>query len=445
MPTTTERAWQRLRDRIDWDAPFARLATTHGLGAMGEAMLAMALASSLFFKTDPAEGREKVLLGLLITMAPFAVVGPLIGPVMDRVRGGHRAVVVGSMALRAATATTMVWAVADESWVLFPAAFVMLVLSKTYQVARAAVVPTVVPGDRELIEANSKLQLLGGVAGVLGSIPGGLLFLVGPAAVTVGCALCFGAASLASLQIPPHRVAETPPAPAEVAELRGAAVVLAASAMAVLRAMVGFVTFLLAFELRGAQRSPVENLAEHLVVALRSFPGLVIEPLSEPPKWYFAVIVVVGLAGSMAGASLAPRLRSMLSEERILLGAAAFGALGALVGSLISGLASYVVLGGSVAVAGSTAKQAFDSLVQRDAPDANRGRSFARFESRFQVAWVIGAVVPTALHLPFDAGAGVVAAAGIFAAGCYWVGRFPQLSRSGKSGISRSRGSSGSV
>ena len=44
-----------------------------------------------------------------------------------------------------------------------------------------------------------------------------------------------------------------------------------------------------------------------------------------------------------------------------------------------------------------TAKQAFDALVQRDAPDANRGRSFARFETRFQLAWVMGAFIPVVL------------------------------------------------
>ena len=50
--------------------------------------------------------------------------------------------------------------------------------------------------------------------------------------------------------------------------------------------------------------------------------------------------------------------------------------------------------------------------MQRDAPDANRGRSFARFESRFQVVWVLGAVVPAAVHLPFEAGAIAVAVVG---------------------------------
>jgi len=432
-----------LVDRVDWDTPFARLALTHASNAAGEALLAMALATSLFFKTDPAQGRDKVLLGLLLTMAPFAVVGPLIGPAMDRVRGGHRAVVIGSMVSRSLIAVLMVWAIADDSWTLFPLAFAMLVLGKTYQVARAAVVPTVVPTDEELIEANSKLQLLGGIAGVLAAVPGAVLFLIGPGAVTVGCAAGFVVASFAATRIPALSVAEAPPAAEESAELRSASVVLAASAMAVLRAMVGFVTFLLAFELRGAQRSPLENLGEHVVTAMSYLPGLHVAPLAEPPKWYFGVVVALSVLGAMAGAAVAPRLRSRLEEERILLGAAAAAAAGGILASLVGGLLSYALLCTLVPLGASAAKQAFDSIVQLNAPDANRGRSFARFESRFQVAWVLGGVIPTAVHLPFEAGVIVVGAAGVFAAVCYGLGRFPQLSRSGKSGISVSSGRSG--
>ena len=44
-------------------------------------------------------------------------------------------------------------------------------------------------------------------------------------------------------------------------------------------------------------------------------------------------------------------------------------------------------------VAANMARQAFDSLTQRLAPDAEKGRAFARFETRFQIAWVIGAVI----------------------------------------------------
>jgi predicted branched-subunit amino acid permease len=37
-------------------------------------------------------------------------------------------------------------------------------------------------------------------------------------------------------------------------------------------------------------------------------------------------------------------------------------------------------------------RQGFDSILQRDAPAAARGRSFARFETLFQLVWVLGAL-----------------------------------------------------
>ena len=57
------------------------------------------------------------------------------------------------------------------------------------------------------------------------------------------------------------------------------------------------------------------------------------------------------------------------------------------------------------------AKQAFDSIVQRDAPDANRGRSFARFETRFQLVWVIGALIPIVVPIPAELGFVLIVAA----------------------------------
>jgi MFS family permease len=45
-------------------------------------------------------------------------------------------------------------------------------------------------------------------------------------------------------------------------------------------------------------------------------------------------------------------------------------------------------------------RQAFDSLLQHHAPDADRGRAFARFETRFQLAWVLGAMGPVVVLPP---------------------------------------------
>ena len=50
---------------------------------------------------------------------------------------------------------------------------------------------------------------------------------------------------------------------------------------------------------------------------------------------------------------------------------------GGLAAAWIGGLAASMLLAGIVAVVSTAGRLAFDSLVQRDAPDANRGRSFA--------------------------------------------------------------------
>jgi hypothetical protein len=47
----------------------------------------------------------------------------------------------------------------------------------------------------------------------------------------------------------------------------------------------------------------------------------------------------------------------------------------------------------AIAAGSACGRLVFDSLVQRDAPDAARGRAFARFETRFQIVWVLGGLL----------------------------------------------------
>lgn len=58
--------------------------------AAGDLLITLALATSLFFSVQPNEARTKVALYLLVTMVPFALLAPLIGPLLDRLRGGRR-------------------------------------------------------------------------------------------------------------------------------------------------------------------------------------------------------------------------------------------------------------------------------------------------------------------------------------------------------------------
>lgn len=373
-------------------SPFARLARSHVFGAAGDALVTIALANSLFFDLDPNGARTKVLLYLALTMAPLALVAPFIGPLLDRSRGGRRWMLIGAHAGRALVCLVMLNDL--DSLLLFPEAFTVLALGKAYGVARSALVPTVVKSDAELVEANSKLQLLSGLAAPAAAVPAGIAFLVGGSPGVLAVAIvAYSCATLAALRVPATQVAAAPATAAETAELRGIGILLAASAMGLVRGMVGFLTFLMLFALR------------------------------EEPTWHMGVVLALTGAGSLVGSAVAPKLRQAMPEERMMMTVLGGTIVMALLTAAIGGLVAAAVLAATVAIVSTSAKLGFDSLVQRDAPDANRGRSFARFEVRFQLFWVVGAVIPVLISIPQHVGFLILAGVSGFALFSYIAGQ----------------------
>ena len=136
------------------DTGLARLTELHAVNVAGDAALTVSLAGTVFaLPTDEARGR--VALFLVLTMAPFVLLAPLIGPLLDRFRHGRRWALGTTLATRAFLAWVLATAVVDDSPWLFPAALGCLVASRSYAVARAAAVPRLLParhqpGHREL-------------------------------------------------------------------------------------------------------------------------------------------------------------------------------------------------------------------------------------------------------------------------------------------------------
>ena len=396
---STPAGWEPLKTpkhRAGADAfhlsPFARLARAHVLVGTGDALVTIALANSLFFDLDPNDARWKVFLYLALTMAPLAVVAPFIGPALDRSVGGRRWMIVGVTAARAAVCLVMIDDL--QGLMLFPEAFAVLALGKAYSVSRSAVVPTVVRNDDELVEANSKLQLLSGLAVPLAGIPAGVSFAIaGSEGVLVMAVVAYTAGTLAALRIPATQVASAPATAAESAELRGVGVLLAASAMGLIRGIVGFLTFLLLFELR------------------------------DDPTWNMGAVLALSGAGALVGSAVAPALRRSFSEERMLMMVLGVAVAGGVTAAWLGGLAASMLLAAIVAVVSTAGRLAFDSLVQRDAPDANRGRSFAAFELRFQLVWVVGAMIPVLISIPSTMGFLIIAGVAGFALFSYVAGQ----------------------
>ena len=386
-------------------------------------MIAVALAGSIFFSISPDAARQRVALYLALTMAPFAVVTPLIGPVIDRMPGGRRAMILVTNLGRFVVALLIVRHI-DTLW-LFPEAFVLLVLQKTYAVAKSAVVPRYVPSELSLVRANSRLALISAVMSLLGASVGAAFALVGSPAWAAGAAAVgYGLALVLAVPLPRMPVARAPATSDERSALRAATILLSASAMALLRGAVGFVTFMLAFELRGGEEGlDVSAPGAALGGSVASARGIDIVGDPGAPAWHFAVVVAAAGLSAFVGVQVAPILRRRVVEEIMLLGSLALGVLSALVAGISGGLEGLTILAGGVALTSAVGKLAFDSLVQRDAPDANHGRTFARFEARFQVAWVVGAFLPVALPIPARLGSLLVAAGIGFALVSFIVGR----------------------
>ncbi len=415
-----------LKDLLDQNTPFGRLALTHVLSTAGDTMVTISLAGSLFFSISPEAAKSKVILYLLLTAAPFAVVAPLMGPVIDRSRGARRALVVASTSLRALVCVLMAGDI--KSLLLFPLAFTMLVLSKVYLVTKGALVPVLASRDPiepvrgaaaergdageagapasdaapsahepvELSVLNAKLGLLASIAGFAAALPAVLILKLGgaswvlyvdifvfAAAAVAGSRLPIGRSSGAvnapdTLQDPgarsrvarrgdwnERRTAEDaaqadddvqwePSTPLEALGARGhPEVVLAATAMSLLRGLVGFTTFLLAFELREQKAA----------------------------TWWFGYMLAASTIGAVVGVLLVPRVRRLVGEPQMLGLSVWAVALVAAIAAFVGGRTVQGALAFVLGLSAAAAKPAFDALVQRYVPPAAQGRAFARFET----------------------------------------------------------------
>jgi MFS family permease len=183
-------------------------------GGAGDAFVAVSLAGTIFFSTSVDQARGRVVLFLLVTMAPFAVLAPFIGPFLDRMQQGRRYLLGGTMLARGLLCWGMSAAI-HSPVTLLPAAFGILVLQKAYGVARASVTPRLLPAEISLVTANARSQLMALTASMLaGGAAAGIETTVGAAWVLRAGTLIYLAAMFLALRLP-ERVDSPAPAPAE--------------------------------------------------------------------------------------------------------------------------------------------------------------------------------------------------------------------------------------
>ncbi len=373
------------------ESGLSRIIEMHVFNTGGDAAVAVALAGTVFF-ADPGGARGHVALFLGLTMLPFAVVAPLLGPFLDRFSHGRRWAIGTTMAARAFLCWSMTGAVSDNSIALYPAALGCLVSSKAYGVARAATIPRLLPDGLTLVKANSRISLsgviggalVGGLAGIASKLGGG------PWALRVAF-VAFVIATVLAILLPPAADSVSGEAPQKIREaLRyhvPGPVVFALRANAGLRMLSGFLTMFMAFLLI---RHPLPGWEDKATLLM----GL--------------VIGAAGL-GNTVGIGIGNLLKSAKPSIVVVVVLLADTA-AAIFCALFYGLFPAMLLGLTAGISQGLGKLALDATIQAEVPERSRTSAFARSETLLQLAWVIGGFIGIALPLNHSVGLFVLAA-----------------------------------
>jgi len=409
-----------------------------------DAFVTVALAGTIFFSTSVDQARGRVVLFLIITMAPFAVLAPFIGPALDRIQQGRRFVLAGTMLTRGLLCYAMS-ANVSNSVTLLPAAFGILVLQKAGGVVKASVTPRLLPANLTLVTANARSGLISIATSTAAAVLAAGIQYAGGAAWTLRVGtLIYLAAMLLALRLPeqidvPAAERTPPPSPArreargrdqergpsrepptrpdvprptlplEAAEKPdagrghhrghwrtlanvGPIVAEAMTVNAVLRAYSGYILFLLAFLLRSVNLGTVFGHEVSHNFALGAL----------------ALGLSVGSLASMILGSFFRGRRPQLIMFSVL-------AIAPVVTAFCAwqfGLWTAVIVEATAIFCASLAKLGQDSIVGREIGDEIRSSTFAVSETLNQVANVAGGLAGVLVSMLNNGQAGLSIAAG---------------------------------
>jgi MFS family permease len=424
--TVTRAAAQRSREmgsRMYWMVQ--RAATADGADKSGltaltwpvvanfavDAAMAVALANTLFFAAASGESKSKVALYLLITIAPFALIAPFIGPALDRLQHGRRVALAASFVLRTGLALLLIFNYdgatnSYPSMVLYPCALAMMVFSKSFSVLRSAVTPRVMPPTIDLVRVNSRLTVFGLLGGTIagGAVAFGFewvfthLFKLPGALYVVAAVTVAGA--LLSMRIPKWVEVTTGEVPATlsyrshnepvrraVRQPLGRNIITALWGNCTIKVMVGF---------------------------LFLYPAFVAKAHHANGWYQVGMLGMIGAAaaiGNFDGNFTCARLqlgRPAVLVVRCTTAVTVLAIAAAVAGNLVLAVIATLITSGSSAIA----KASLDASLQHDLPEESRASGFGRSESTLQLAWVLGGalgvMVYTELWVGFTAVSGLL-------------------------------------
>jgi hypothetical protein len=435
---------------------FSHLLELTAAGGVGDAFVAIALAGSLFFSASVAEARGRAALALLVTIAPYAILAPLIGPVLDRVRQGNKFILTGTVLARALLCWGMSGAV-NNAVTLLPAAFGVLVLQKAYVVTRAAVTPRLLPPRLTLVTANARSNMASLIATSLGAaLALGIDKIMGGGGHGAAWVLRVGTVLYLLAMVPGLRLPSTvdaapaadassdgrtdeatarytTPFPEEserTAKARGVTTEPGAEA----RSTVPLRS--LARPGRGRRPSfiprvgPVVGEAMRANAAIRAFYGFLLLFLafilrSEKFGHVSDKVALGGLAvaiavGGMLGTGIGSALRSRWPLAMIftVLGLVTLASIAC---AILFGLPSVLIIALAAAISQTLVKVGLDSILQREIPEETRSSAFAFSETVHQLALVGGGLLGLLFSLTDSGFAGLTVAAACLALALAWL------------------------
>ena len=359
---------------------FRRLSISHAANVAGDTLVALALADTLFFSVPTAEARGNVVAFLLLTLAPFALIGPLLGSIFHRIPRSHRACLSFASIGRVILVVAMIRS--SSQLVLLSMVFGMLVLSRVYGISRSSILPSALPEATALVSANARLARIGIFAGgLVVPVGAGLIALLGNVAALIAAALVFGWSGVTALglkldvrsSIQP--LDERPEPPTRVPVSRRA-IRHARIATAIVRLLNGYLLLLVAFAFRDSEQSMTS----------------------------FGALLLAAGTGFALASYLAQFLASRLREAPMVVAALALEAAAAFISAHVFGIWAAAALALFAGLAWGTAKFGYDGLLHAGVSPDERGRTFTHSETLFQLAWVLGAVIPVLLPIPVTPG-----------------------------------------
>ena len=432
----------------------ANLIELTAASSLGDAFVAVALAGTLFFSSSVDQARTRVALALLITMAPFAVLAPFIGPMLDKVQQGRRFILAGTLFARGLLCWGMAGAVQhNDAVTLLPAAFGVLVLQKAFGVTRSAIAPRLLPAEITLVTANARSALASLIASTLGAgAAAGVDVVAGGGQSGAAWVLRIGTAAYLAAMVLGLRLPDGVDSP----RLAGDVANGAAGHGPFTAAPYGHGSFPAApdgggpagrgpagrgpaargphgtrpLPRRKQQRwrfprlGPIVSEAMGANAALRAFSGFMIFFLAfllrtvhfgrVPDKVALGEMIGAAALGGFLGTAIGAGLKSR-APQIIVFGMLGLTTVVTAISAVLFGLWAALAVALMAALGQALVKLALDSIVQREIGEEIRSSTFAASETLHQLSWVAGGLAGLLMSLTNSGVAGLTVAASALA------------------------------